>query len=1065
MKQSSEPGSIPFEPLLAVAMAAVAVAGAMAAFSLSGKALTPQRRSGLWWLGAVTFLVAYWPTAILGLQWATVEGAGSPVWPAAGVGLAVLLIGGLRLWPMIFIGRLAAALATGSDQLWWAELSIALGSAGSTVLSAVFLMRWCPIDRRLTAVGDILNLALAAVTGAALAALVGVITLILSSGLGWRPAFELWVLWWLGTSVGMLVVTPLVLAWSFPPAWRLGIWRWLGLAALVATGGVLCYAIFFVPSLVFLRSWYVYPVLAWLAVAYQVRGVALGLLVVATAAVWSATIGTGPFTLAAETGPDRISLAQQFTAIAALTSLILAAAADQRRRIEALHRSEARENSIVNTAVDPIIVIDEQGRIVSFNPAAERTFGYRADEVLDENVAILMPEPHRFAHGSYMERYHRTGERRIIGIGRRVEGLRKDGTTFPLDLSVAEWRSGDSRFYTGIIHEQTERARAEEALRASEQRLATAIEASGGGVYEQCIPAREGLHVTPQWCQVLGYESLPVGPADFERWLLEQIHPDDRELRKTAFDSFINGVVPRHEVEVRKRHASGRWIWVRQYAQAIERDEDGKVRRLSGMMIDVTQRKTAERQVEHLARHDTLTGLPNRALFTERLAAATARSDAVGSRTGLVLIDLDHFKHVNDTMGHPAGDALLQIISKRLTASIRTGDTAARLGGDEFAVVLPDMGQSADVDDLARRICRTVVQPASIEGKAIEVAASFGIATYPDDADSVSLLMRNADLALYEAKVSGSDHVVAFNTGLAEVAVRRARVEAELRKAIERNELVLHYQPQFDLDTGRVRSVEALLRWPWNGALFPPDEFIPIAEASGLIRGLGAWVIGEASQQAARWRAEGYELKVAINVSPAEANTQEFIANLDAALESAGVAGDALELEIPEGLLIDPKKPGVRAFLNACQARGIDLAIDDFGIGYSSLGYLGRLPIAKVKIDRSFVSKIGHPDDDALMEAIVTLGHRLGKRVVAEGVETSSQLEFLRALGCDDAQGYFQHEPVEAVALGPVLQERSLPTGPCLRLPDQSPKPSGNELTARPLARRTLEARVPRTSR
>ena len=688
---------------------------------------------------------------------------------------------------------------------------------------------------------------------------------------------------------------------------------------------------------------------------------------------------------------------------------------------------EAHLHSIVDTAVDPILVVHESGTVISFNPAAERAFGYDASEVVGQNVKMLMPEPHQFARDADMARYHRSQERGGIEIERNSEGRRRDGSTFPIELSIAEWRSGGARYFTGILRDQTDRIRAENALRESERRLSLAMDSSGCGIFDHSVPAGEDLHLSPRWCEILGYDGIPVSPQDYDAWFIAQIHPDDQAIRQRAFEDFVTGRAARYEIELRVRHSSGDWIWIREYAQAVERDDAGAVRRLSGMILDITQRKLAESKVEHLAHHDPLTGLPNRTLFTQRLKSAATYARENNAHVGLVLIDLNEFKKVNDTLGHSAGDILLRIVAKRVQSAIRPGDTAARIGGDEIAVVLADIRTRDDIERLAGRICRALVEPARIEGQTIDVAASFGVAVYPDDGAEAGLLMRHADLALYKAKESKEEHICFFHVGLAEAAARRNRIEAELRHSIEREEFVLHYQPQFDLRTGQVRSVEALVRWcRKDGKLIPPADFIPIAEASGLIRPLGAWVLAEACRQQARLRAEGYDIIMAVNVSPAEASrTVDWIAAVDHVLGCTGVAGKHLELEITEGLLIDPDTLPVQTFLESCRTRGIELAIDDFGVGYSSLSYLASLPISKIKIDRSFVSKIDQGHNASLIEVIVELGHRLGKRVVAEGVETRAQLNQIRKIGCDDAQGYFLCEPINALALESLLEERN----------------------------------------
>lgn len=577
------------------------------------------------------------------------------------------------------------------------------------------------------------------------------------------------------------------------------------------------------------------------------------------------------------------------------------------------------------------------------------------------------------------------------------------------------------------VVERTDRILAERALRASERRLAVAIEASAGGVFEHHVPPGEELHLSARWCSILGYQRAPVPPQEFEAWLDAQIHPEDRSTRRQEFAGFLQGSAPRHEAEIRLRHATGGWVWVREFADAVERDGSGRVTHLSGMILDITQRKRAEDEAQRLAHHDPLTGLPNRALFHVRLEQAIERSERESSCIGLVLVDLNRFKAVNDTMGHPAGDALLQIAARRLSNAVRSGDTVARLGGDEFALVLPSASSRQSVEELARRVCRTMVQPAVIEGQTVELTGSFGVATYPEDGKDHERLMHHADLALYKAKSSSREHLRMFHEGMATEASERTRTETELRRAISEEILDLHYQPQLDLQTGRIRGVEALLRWPRDGnGYLPSAEFIELAETSGLIRRLGPWVLEKACAELKKWHAAGRDLTVAVNISPAEVNTEGFPGRLERIVTTSGIDPRMLELEITETLVVDYDQPAVHKLFRVCGELGIRLAIDDFGVAYSSLSYLSRLPISRIKIDRSFVSNIGRRADDMLIEGIVDLAHRLDKRVTAEGVERESQLEFLRGIGCDDVQGFLLHKPCEAAEIDVLLASAEL---------------------------------------
>ena len=392
-----------------------------------------------------------------------------------------------------------------------------------------------------------------------------------------------------------------------------------------------------------------------------------------------------------------------------------------------------------------------------------------------------------------------------------------------------------------------------------------------------------------------------------------------------------------------------------------------------------------------------------------------------------MIVDLDYFKEVNDTLGHSLGDALLGAVAARVRDMVRASDTLARIGGDEFAVIQRGLRGSNGAAVLAQKVIEAVTKPFVIGHQEIHLSASIGIALAPGDGGGHDQLLRNADLALYRAKKDGRGCWRFFDESMHREVMLRRTLERDLRQALQRSQLGVVYQPQLDPRTNRIVSAEALLRWrhPDRG-MIPPGEFIPVAETSGLIRPLGQWILDEACQQASTWAQAGHPLRVAVNLSPAEMRGDELLTTIDQVLGRHGLPPALLELEITERLFMEPSDSAVSACVRGLAHRGIRLAIDDFGTGYSSLAYLRRLPVSKIKIDKTFVQGIGHDaEDEAVVLAVIALAKRLGKAVIAEGVETKLQLEFLRQHGCDGVQGFLLGRPTTAERFSRLLQARN----------------------------------------
>ncbi len=436
------------------------------------------------------------------------------------------------------------------------------------------------------------------------------------------------------------------------------------------------------------------------------------------------------------------------------------------------------------------------------------------------------------------------------------------------------------------------------------------------------------------------------------------------------------------------------------------------------------QVQTAKDQLDHLAHHDVLTDLPNRMLLQDRLAQAIELAQRQGRQLAVMFMDLDQFKHINDSLGHAIGDLLLQSVAQRLVACVRRSDTISRQGGDEFVLLLPYIEHAEDAALSAQKLLTAFALAHRIEQHHLHISASIGISIYPNDGRDAETLLKHADIAMYHAKENGRNNFKFFEPGMNVRAVQRQTIEASLRGALERQEFVLHYQPIINLYSGAITGVEALIRWqhPERGLLLP-EQFVPIAEDCGLILPIGRWVLREACRQARAWQEAGLApVSVAVNTSTFEFRAGDFLENVRATLETSRLEPRYLELELTESILMRNAE-STDSMLHALADFGVKLAIDDFGTGYSSLSYLRKFPIDALKIDQSFVDRMHHnPDDAAIVSTIINLGKSLKRRVIAEGVETPEQYTFLRTQGCDEGQGYYFGRPAPANEFAQLLQ-------------------------------------------
>lgn len=723
-----------------------------------------------------------------------------------------------------------------------------------------------------------------------------------------------------------------------------------------------------------------------------------------------------------------LAIAVSAAAVVVLVVGFLGAALDRQHGAHLADRmqaGEARYRALTESATDAIVSADAHGRIIYWNHAAESIFDYTSAEVLGQPLALLTPaslvavslESLRYLDAGYAAR---RGGRTI-----ELEGVRRDRTVFPMEISVSEWSDGPERVFTAIIRDISRRKLTEAALRESERRFRDVVEQSpeaivlhGRGVVLYANPAAAELIGVPDPSSLAGQSFLDLLHSDSRgSWT-------DAERRLTSDGHEALGC--------RMIHSDGRLLDIE--ARSVPATFNGEPA-VQTHLRDVTAQMALEAQLAHQAFHDSLTDLANRALFRDRVNHALARSSRRGPAAAVLFLDLDNFKSVNDGLGHSAGDDLLRIIARRLSNVTRPSDTCARLGGDEFAILIEEPNGGADIAataaHLAERLIAAFKAPCTVGGTEVAVTVSVGIAVAQQHEVAEDIL-RNADVAMYRAKTRGKARYEVFEQAMHEVVRQRLALETELRRAVESCEqgdeatrpFVLHFQPIASLDDASIRSFEALVRWrhPERG-MVSPLEFIPIAEETGLIIPLGRWILREACMQARLWQRNGLsgvdaaDIGVTVNLSARQLVQGELPREVADALERSGLRPGDLTIEMTESMLVDDSASTL-ARLRALKALGVRLAIDDFGTGYSSLGYLERFPVDLLKIDRAFIESIGRGRTESpLARAIVGLGRELGMEVVAEGIETESQWTRLRELGCELGQGYYVARPAPIAEL------------------------------------------------
>ncbi len=689
----------------------------------------------------------------------------------------------------------------------------------------------------------------------------------------------------------------------------------------------------------------------------------------------------------------------------------------QRELAETLRDSEQRLRVLLQQLPAGIFLTDIQGEIRYVNDRWQLLAGLTAEQAAGTGwIQALHPDDRNLMLETWRQAIQNCTEfvadHRFRTPSGRVKWLNTRATPL-MD------RAGRITGYLGVHADIADLKQTEETLRASEARFRSYFELPLIGIALTGADKR-WWEVNDWLCEMLGYRRAQLLSMTWA----ELTHPDDLGIDVMQFERVIGRRIEGYSVDKRFIRQDGALLYTGVSTRCVRRT-NGAVDYFVMVIQDITERKEAEDRVQHLAHYDPLTGLPNRVLLGDRLQQAVARAGREHAQTGVMMVDIDRFKLINDALGHAVGDRLLQEVATRLRGCARQCDTISRQGGDEFAVLLPDLDSGDEATRIAQRMLELMAQPIRLDDQELSVTCSIGISLYPRDGRTGDLLLKNADIALYRAKDMGRNNYQFYLSGATMLSRERLNLETSLRHAVERQQLEVYYQPKWDFRAGAVTGAEALVRWnhPKLG-LLSPARFIPIAEDSGLVLPMGEWVLRAAIREIGELHRSGFPgLRIAVNLSGRQFQQVELADLVAQALTENGFDPVCLELELTESTLMHHTDNNL-AVLNALKATGARIAIDDFGTGYSSLSYLQQFPVDVLKIDRTFVMDL--PDaagSVAIVDAIVTLAHGLGLEVVAEGVETPEQLAFLHTHGCDEGQGYYFGRPTSLAEFRALLEQ------------------------------------------
>ena len=963
---------------------------------------------------AVLTAVLFFALAVIAMFLSRRTGDIAMLWYANAAVVALLQAKPKTQWPVLLgataFGNIAANGLFGDAGLL--SLSFTVGNVIEISIAAMLLRRYCAPADCVNRPGSLsLALLLGGVVPAFFGATLGA-SLLYALGVG--PIDRVWLSWFEGSSIGSVALLPLGLlltARGWRPLW-LDLRRASVLLALLLVVGISLTAPTALPHP------YVYISIALVLVASVGRfaGAALGVLLCSLSV--AVLIAQGVFQPLMTIHSLNESLFYLPLMLVLLPPLLLGAT------LERIHHGVGelaqREDDFRNLYEKAPVMMHSVGidkRLLSVNDAWLARLGYERSEVLGRpSIDFLTPESQRLAQETVIPRFLEQGYLRDVDY----QMVTKSGEVLDVQLSAIWQRDAQGRPVRtlSVIKETTEQRRLAAELVAEKERIEVTLQSIGDGVVTTDDQGRI-TYMNPVAEQLVGRRLDDARGFAFGEVVRLFDHvtaaPLSSPIESGAYGKRVAGV-PQNAV---LRDQQGKEYGVQNSVAPIL----GKNGQLQGAVMvfqDVSEARALSQRLAYLAHHDSLTDLPNRVLFQDRVHQACQFALRHRARFAVIFMDLDHFKHVNDSLGHAVGDELLKTVAQRLTRTLRGSDTVCRLGGDEFVMLLSEIGGPDDAGEVATKVLREVAVPCTLEGTEVNVGISLGIAMFPSDGEDPETLMKPADAAMYRAKREGRNRYQFFSKAVDQAASARLQLEADMRRGLAEGQFIAHYQPIIDAVSGRPVALEALARWdrPEHG-LQGPLVFITVAEESGLIVPLGAAMLRRACDQLRAWRGTPLgHITIAVNVSPVQLAHAGFIEMVAETLQSTGVEGSQLAFEITEStLMTDPE--ATLGLLLQIKALGVRIAIDDFGTGYSSLSHLKRFPVDSVKIDRSFVRDLEtDPDDRELVKAIVAMSRSLRLRVVAEGVETDVQAEMLTAMGCTSLQGFLYAKPADAVTLG-----------------------------------------------